>query len=655
MKCGSVVVLAAALLLAFGAGNAFATDNGERERVLERGGVVFVHLPNGFSRRDAVLGAPSTRKRLSDAARRRLNRLAVAGGATLRQAPATDRIVVFVDGRGRAILPDRRRRDSVVLRAGAAAATDLTFTFDSAEYAWSSTDVATMKSAIETFYPIVKTIYGDPAFSARVNVRRDPTITFSGYYSPSLNEIVLPDADVDALVHEMIHSFRDDYLVGLSTWEEGMTRAAEVEAFNVADAYSHWDERHSYTYDVYYDGLNTAAIGAKNGNIFAGYASALLRYQLAGYAWGKALIENSAFLRDFNSELYRRAAADIAVRATEAQLVSIAAAVQPEVEGTTFTSWYIQQGVLNTAPPTGDILYHRINQFTVDFFHRDDSGIETPYPSAIVGWSVTDVGGGLLASGEATTTSTGWISFVPVLPISYEGTIDVAASAATSAGTIRASRPRSFGSEAGVFGVVPGSASGTITFTGLDSGGVMLTTPVVTGAFSAPSLVSARGRFEARFEGPSGETFSRRFTKDASDYQLLMVPSRPLRPDLADSSVADPPRLVSQNESFATADTVINVGTDTAGPSFTLYYLSPDQSYSASDILVGSRPNASIGPGERVSASQTVTVPDTTPVVRSYYVLACADGTGMVNEIDEANNCASSSATVRVKRKRPGS
>jgi hypothetical protein len=160
---------------------------------------------------------------------------------THRQAPATDRIVVFVDGRGRAILPDRRRSDPVVLRAGTAAATDLTFTFDSAEYAWSSTDVATMKSAIETFYPIVKTIYGDPAFSARVNVRRDPTITFSGYYSPSLNEIVLPDADVDALVHEMIHSLRDDCLIGLATWEEGMTRAAEVEAFNVAVAYSHWD------------------------------------------------------------------------------------------------------------------------------------------------------------------------------------------------------------------------------------------------------------------------------------------------------------------------------------------------------------------------------------------------------------------------------
>src|SRR4029450_7998234 len=91
MTCGSVVVLAIALFFAFGAGNAFATDNGDRERALERGGVVFVHLPNGFSRRGAVLGAPSTRKRLGDAARPRLNRLAVADGATLRQAPATDR------------------------------------------------------------------------------------------------------------------------------------------------------------------------------------------------------------------------------------------------------------------------------------------------------------------------------------------------------------------------------------------------------------------------------------------------------------------------------------------------------------------------------------------------------------------------------------
>ena len=194
----------------------------------------------------------------------------------------------------------------------------------------------------EVLYPVAKAIYGSPAYNiSTVNVRKDPTLSgVSGYYDLSANEMVLRTSRSDALCHEMIHAFRDDNMVGLSTYEEGMTRAAEVEVFNQLPDYSHFDKHHSYTYDVYYESLNNPAVGSQNGTFSSLATLFLLRYQLAGYAWGKALIENSDFLFDFNRDFYARILVDPDVRYQEAGLLAIAAAIQPTVEGLPFQEWY---------------------------------------------------------------------------------------------------------------------------------------------------------------------------------------------------------------------------------------------------------------------------------------------------------------------------
>jgi hypothetical protein len=44
----------------------------------------------------------------------------------------------------------------------------------------------------------------------------------------------------------------------------------------------------------------------------------------------------------------------------------------------------------------------------------------------------------------------------------------------------------------------------------------------------------------------------------------------------------------------------------------------------------------------------TVTIPSSVPA-GVYYLLACADDTSAVNEVNEANNCLASVATVQVK------
>lgn len=486
--------------------------------------ILYIPIPTDVSK-DVVSFAEETLKN-------RLHNLIKESLAdrTLRKGPleeeeAIDRIVIFTDHAGQPILPDLEAAKSQHGMSGlpaltVTAANELTFTFDSSTYPWSAEEQEALTTILNDCYPLAKTIYGDPAFNIMVNVRKDPTISFAGLYYPSLNEMVLRNASSsDPICHEMIHAFRDDNIITLSSYEEGMTRAAEVEVFNQLPTYVHWDENHSYTYDVYYEGLNKQKIGSRNGNFFAGYIGVLLRYQLGGYAWAKALLENSNFLADFNRELYTRTLSDPTTPSTESTLLDIATTVQSKVENKTFSTWYNQQGVLNTDPPEGYFLYQRINQFTVDYFYRDPSGTETMQPNVTVEWAVYDHSNVLLDNGSGVTSANGWFNFIPALPAGYTGRITVVVTTTSPNGLISDTTLRpAFGFEAGIFGIVRNADTGTITLTPLDDPAAAVTLDVVNGAFSAPSLASVRGRFRAVFTNSAGKKFSKRFNKDASDY-----------------------------------------------------------------------------------------------------------------------------------------
>ncbi len=650
-----MVALAAAIFMVLAVAATQGNGATSQTPAAARGGLLLVPLPKGVSREQALTAGRSLREQLTTTA---LQAVAQRADVTPASGPGgerpVDRVVELVDAAGEPVLPDAERvtAPGSDQRAADAAATDITFTFDSPDYPWTAADVATIQSLAAAFMPVLRQILGDPAFSLVVNVRRDPTISNAGLYFPSTNEMVLkarPDASTyDVFVHELAHAFRDDYIMGLSTWEEGMTRAAEIEAFDlVGGGYVHsTDQAHSYGYDVYYEGLNVPTIGSRFGNLYSG-ALTLLRYQLSGYAWGKALIENPGFLRAFDSELYVRAAADLTTLWTEAKLVAIAAAVQPTVEGTPFTSWYVQQGVLDTAPPYGDQLYHRINQYTVDFFRREASGGEVPYASVPVGWSVFDALGALVDSGSTLTAPLGWINFWPDVPAGYQGRLDVSASAVPPGGTsITAMRSGWWGVEdGGVFGVVPGAGSGFVTIAPLDGPAAPVTVPVVNGGFSAPTLADARGRFEITFSS-GATTFGKRFTKDASRYLVYLEPPRVWHADLVTGDVYGLPAVAHPGDRFSVGETTYSVGADTAGPSFTSFWLSADAVRSADDVSLGTFANPSLGHGESLAGVLDVTFGPVPPGV--YRLLACADGTGLVDEDDETNNCEAATDTVTV-------
>jgi hypothetical protein len=302
-----------------------------------------------------------------------------------------------------------------------------------------------------------------------------------------------------------------------------MTRAAEVEVFGRLGSYEYWNKYHSYTYDVYYEGLSRPKIGARNGGFFSGYISPLIRYQTSGYAWGKALLENRHFLVNFNAELYRRTAEDAATPNMEDRLIEIGAAVQPRVEGQAFARWYRRQGILRTDPGSGYFLYHRVNQWTVDYFYRDDTGRETMQTGKDVTWSVYDHLNRRLDQGSGKTSAAGWFDFQPVLPDGYRGRVKVVLSSDSPLGEVSDISFRYAGSESGGFGIIRGVNRGTLTITPLAHRLAAVLLNVTNGGFCAPTLGRFRGRFEAVFVNKDGQVLRVKFNKDRSNY-FLKIP-----------------------------------------------------------------------------------------------------------------------------------
>ena len=118
-------------------------------------------------------------------------------------------------------------------------------------------------------------------------------------------------------------------------------------------------------------------------------------------------------------------------------------------------------------------------------------------------------------------------------------------------------------------------------------------------------------------------------------------------PDLIETSVTNPPATVLDGGSFSVTDTVQNTGSATAAASTTRYYLSTTTSKSGARLLTGSRAVPSLAAGATSSGTVTVTVSAGT-AGGTYFLLACADDTLVVPEINENNNCKASATQVTV-------
>ena len=138
---------------------------------------------------------------------------------------------------------------------------------------------------------------------------------------------------------------------------------------------------------------------------------------------------------------------------------------------------------------------------------------------------------------------------------------------------------------------------------------------------------------------------------DDNNCQASATTVQVARPDLVVTLVSNPPPAVAPGGQFAVTDSVKNEGAVSSASSATRYYLSADgQKGSGDTLLIGSRGVPSLAAGaSHAGPAITVTLPSTTAVSR-YYLLACADDTGTVTEMDNGNNCRAATTTVQVTR-----
>ena len=118
---------------------------------------------------------------------------------------------------------------------------------------------------------------------------------------------------------------------------------------------------------------------------------------------------------------------------------------------------------------------------------------------------------------------------------------------------------------------------------------------------------------------------------------VVAAPTTASAADVAERSVADPPKRLAEGRAFAVRD----ASRGTARRAVVRYYLSSDARRDAADVrLVGRRTLAQRG-------ATRVRVPHSMPS-GTFRLLACADDTGVVRERNERDNCAASRGAARV-------
>ena len=163
---------------------------------------------------------------------------------------------------------------------------------------------------------------------------------------------------------------------------------------------------------------------------------------------------------------------------------------------------------------------------------------------------------------------------------------------------------------------VPALAAGAAS-----SGSITFTVPEATATGSWYIIAKADGPGALNETSETNNTYSRTILIGADlDITALSAPS-----------------AAAAGQTISVTDTTKNAGAGAAGPTATLIYLSADGAVGASDILLGSRSVPALAGGETSSGSTSVTIPAGT-APKTWYLIAKADGEGVLAETSETNN-----------------
>jgi hypothetical protein len=372
--------------------------------------------------------------------------------------------------------------------------------------------------------PIQRTVtevLGPPAETITVKVVKEPT-GFAGDYESWDHQINLSGPQLSVLVHEESHATHDAHILSDSVWEEGEARCEEKETMRLLSlkgiTEAGYEVNHSYGYEIYYDNDNVPAIGAVGGDIYAEGGMELERYDQAGYACSKIMMENPAFLKEFNAKLFTHPNGDL----NSKEIAMMMAEIQPVVEGQPTLQWIEAQHIFDTEETPGCYLSPRLNQYTFDLYCVGQYGEVTMVSGANVTTRISDPEGKVFNSKEV-TSGYGWVQFNPEVPAEPEQLkIEVSVKNPGGSGMVKGTFYRSSGAAEGVFGVVVGAKTGTVTLSSPTGQFSTISVPVVNGAFVAPGLENIRGQAVLEFSGEN-KAGQRIIDKDAAPYSVVIA------------------------------------------------------------------------------------------------------------------------------------
>jgi hypothetical protein len=406
----------------------------------------------------------------------------------------------------------------------AGAITPPTPSFSFTYQSWSPSEQVQLESWLNPNGSVMKTIKevaGPPERNLAITVVKEDSGN-AGEYDSYEHKVILTSLQLSVLDHELMHATRDGWTLSDSLWEEGLARAGEKEVMRLLAlkgiTEAGYDTNHEYGYDEYYENNNTPTVGVPYGDIYIDPALTLLRYEQAGYAFSKVLMENPQFIAEFNAKVFTHPNGNL----SQTELIATANEVQPEVEGLPFPEWEQEQAIFDTNQQPGCYLFERSNQFTVDFYCTDQYGNVTMQEGATITLKIQGPYKELVFKGSGISTSYGLVGFEPPLTATTGRIKMVATAKSPEGGSAKATFYRQSGNAEGVFGVITNATTGEVNFHSPSGQFTPFSVPVTNGAFVAPTLTSVRGQVVAEFRSPRLSAV-RTFDKDAAPYSLVIT------------------------------------------------------------------------------------------------------------------------------------
>jgi subtilase family serine protease len=201
-----------------------------------------------------------------------------------------------------------------------------------------------------------------------------------------------------------------------------------------------------------------------------------------------------------------------------------------------------------------------------------------------------------------------------------------------------------------------GTVGPTLTQFYLSSNSTIDASDVLLGSRSVPSLTAgASSSGSTTVTIPGDKAAGSWYIIARADGEELVAETREnnntytrtigIGPDL-DITLFRGPSSANPGQSITLSDRTKNIGAGNAEQSLTQFYLSADGTLDPSDILLGSRTVPALAGGASSYVSTTVTIPDGTAAQR-WYLIAVADGEGVISETSESNNTYVRSINIR--------